>query len=99
MTPIELAAHAGGSVNLFGTGWMFSLGAYEPGVAAGYTLFDLYIGGRGGVWPEATGQQIADEMAIFHPELVVAAWEQAKAVGPLEQAVALFAAACADAGR
>jgi hypothetical protein len=99
MTPTELAAHVGGPINGFGTGWMFALGGYEPGLAAGYTLFDLYIGGRGGVWPEATGMQLAAEMAIFHPEMVVLAWDQAKAVGPIEQAVGLFAAAGADAGR
>jgi hypothetical protein len=99
MTPAELAAHPPGPLNHIGTGWMFSLGSYEPGLAAGYSLFDFYIGGRGGVWPEASGMELADEMAIFHPEMVVLAWEQAKAIGPIEHAVALFAAAGADTGR
>ena len=99
MTPEELATAVSTPINLFGTTWMFDLGNFPPAQAAGYGVLDLYVTGRAGVNGAIPADEVVASIAIFEATTVTTAWERGLAIGPIDQAVELYAAACAAAGR
>jgi hypothetical protein len=99
MTPEETAAALAAPVGEYGTRFMLDGDFYGGLDALGYSGFDFYFVGRGGVLGDGPADAAVAAFGFMHPDLMGRMWDAGRAVAPVAETVRLFAERCADWGR
>lgn len=99
MTPLDAARQCNRPVNDLGGRFMLAPETYAAGATAGFSGFDFYFGGRGGVLGDVPAKVVAGSMFFFNTQVVTEQWAMARGVMEPRAASDRFAACGAEWGR
>lgn len=91
----QTAAATAAAVGSVASNFMLDATTYQSAAEAGYGGMDFYFAGRAGVLGEVGGDEVSDQIWLFEPDAVAAAWAASATVESRASSAQRFADAAA----